>query len=328
MDIHISVIADIKDVFKRVRPDIDIINWSLSDHSWVFNIKKDPVKHVNSESWFNFNMESVKRFQDEYNTYLSIFDGFIVGHPNSFVLLFEKYNKPIYVINTCRYDLPFCWNKDDNMIEELRNCFKRLQEKRLLKVISNNNADNAYFRLANPTIHSQIIPSLGLYTEMKWDPTKKQTKFLLYSGHMPDHELIVKKNELVEKYSWSNLMDFKGIIHIPYEASTMSFAEQYSSGIPLFVPSRQFLRELWKSDQYKLVNYWGLAPLYLSETEDDEFWIEKADYYSIEGIYYFNSFDHLFILLETFTDSLFERRKTFLQSRYNNVINKYTNLLN
>ncbi|MCJ7767674.1 hypothetical protein MUP79_04735, partial [Candidatus Bathyarchaeota archaeon] len=41
--------------------------------------------------------------------------------------------------------------------------------------------------------------------------------------------------------SW---IDDKGIIHMPYECSTMSIFEQYSANVPLFFPSKSFLKEL------------------------------------------------------------------------------------
>lgn len=327
IDLHISVIADIKDIFKRIRSDIEIVDWSLSGHSWVFNKLPSFVKVIDQTSWLNLNLTNINEFQNTYDKFLSEFDGFIACHPNSFSMLFEKYNKPIIVINSCRYDLPFCWNKNIEMVEELHNSFKRLQDKKLLHYISNNHADNAYFKLGNPEIYTHIIPSLCLYTNMKWNPSVNHEHFLLYSGNIPYNKYIKHKDQLGNGYSWDSLMNFKGIIHIPYEASTMSIFEQVSSGIPLFFPTKDFLYKLWNSGENCGVNYWVNPPAYLDSTKYILFWIEKADYYNIEGAYYFNSFEELFNMLESFNDIYYEKRIEFVKTRYNKVLDDYRTIL-
>ena len=329
IDLHISVIADIINVFKLVDETIQVEDWSLSGHTWVLNKNKKQLDILNPDTWKNIDMNLINSFQTKYYDILNTFDGFICCHPNSFVLLFEKYNKPIYVINTCRYDMPFCWNNNYKMIRELHNCFKRLQNKNLLKVISNNKADNAYFKLGNLTIDTCIIPSLCLYTNMKWNPINTTDKFLLSSGHLPDNKNIISRSQL-GRYKWDTLMKFKGIIHFPYEASTMSIFEQISSEIPLFFPSKPFLKYLWENKIiHNQMNYWSncIIPPYLESTKNIEFWIERADYYELEGYYYFNSIDHLFHMLTNFKDELYEIRTEFIKKRKFNTINAYKNIL-
>ena len=328
IDLHISVIADIKDIFSRVRPDIEIVDWSLSGHAWVFNKEPIAIDIINQASWVSLDLNMIRDFQNIYNTFLSQFDGFIACHPNSFCLLYEKYNKPIYIINSCRYDMPFCWNKDKGMIRELNMCLKRLQDTNRLHFISNNFADNEYFKLANLNINTQIIPSLCLYTHVKWIPSSIPQYFLLYSGVIPEHYNVINKTQLGKGYSWETLMKFKGIIHIPYEASTMSIFEQISCGIPLFFPTKNFLYKLWSSgEQHCGVNYWVNPPEYLHITNDYKFWIERADYYSIEGAYYFNSFEELFNMIDSFEDIHYQKRFDFIEKRKNKVLKTYKNLL-
>lgn len=322
IDLHISVIADIKDIFKRVLPDTEIIDWSLSGHTWVFGKHPDQVEIINQVTWKHLTLEMIEEFHAKYDRFLSQFDGFIACHPNCFTLLYEKYNKPILVVNSCRYDIPFCWTKDTRMVNELNACLNRLQEKKLLTFVSNNMADNHYFRLSNKNIETQIIPSLCLYTNMNWKQTN-QTQFLLYSGELPDHPLIAKRSSLPPGYSWQELMKFKGIIHIPYEASTMSLFEQISSGIPLLFPTGRFLKELWSKGQHKGMNYWGKAPSHLEITERDDFWIKRADYYRIEGAYYFDSLDELYNIITTFKDHKLEERTAFIEERKQSVLDTY-----
>ncbi len=334
IDLHISVIADVINILKTVNDNIEVEDVSLSDHNWVFN-KQQKYIHGLNDNWKNLNLDIIKNLHSMYDVYFSKYDGFICCHPVSFILLFEKYNKPIYVFNTCRYDQPFCWTNNYFMINELHNCFIRLQNKNLLTFISNNKADDAYFKLANTHIKTQIIPSLCLYTNMKWNPNKNINKFLLYSGKLP--EILQNKNLIINReqlgrFKWDTLMEFNGIIHFPYEASTMSIFEHTSSEIPLFFPTKRFLSYLWKNNIIKQqVNYWkhyqhSNIPKYLEHIQDLDFWIEKADYYDLEGYYYFDSFEELINMLENFKDDLYEVRKAFIEKRKHVVYDNYKKL--
>jgi hypothetical protein len=47
---------------------------------------------------------------------LKKYDGFIVTHSPVFVRFFESLGKPVILINSCRYDTPFCWNGDNKVV--------------------------------------------------------------------------------------------------------------------------------------------------------------------------------------------------------------------
>jgi len=295
MDLHISVLADFKNLF----PEFDITNWNLSGHSWVFNKIRDNPKYINSSSWINLNEEMILNFQTEYDDLLKTFDGFICGHPNGFIPIYEKYNKPIIMINTCRYDLPFCCSKNYKMLKSYNECLKRLQEKKLLIAISNNKADKYYTQFGS-SIETYHIPSLCAYTGIKYNPTK--TTFLCYSGDFPTHNLITNKSELGNKFKWDEISKFKGVIHLPYEISTMSMFEHYSGGMPLFFPTKKYMMD--KVDIQSISAYWkSELPKELSVFSDKNVWIELADFYQVfksPNVYYYNSFEHLIELLINF----------------------------
>lgn len=322
MDLHISVIADIKDVLKRLYGEkVSVMDACLSGHAWVMGRKQSSIDIINQHTWYGLNSTLIREFQDRYDTFLSSFDGFICAHPNSFILLFEKYNKPIFLVNSCRYDIPFSMSGNKAMLPELNASFQSCQEKGILFMISNNRADNAYFLAENPGIRAPILPSLCLYTEMHWEPTAiSRRKFLVYTGPAIAHPLLDHKGQL-GRFQWSTLMEYRGIVHIPYEVSTMSIFEHISSGIPLFFPTKEFLKDLWISNRTNFQsNYWRkfgrvAPPIRLSHTESLDFWIDRGDMYHLEGVYYFSSFDDLFRQLETFTDPLFEVRKRFIEGR-------------
>lgn len=101
----------------------------------------------------------------------------------------------------------------------------------------------------------------------------------------------------------------------------MSTFEHISSGIPLFFPTKEFLKTLWTTKQmYFQSNYWRTfsktdPPVGLAHTEEMDYWIDRGDMYYLEGAYYFSSFEDLFCQLETFTDPLYEVRKRFITTR-------------
>jgi hypothetical protein len=109
----------------------------------------------------------------------------------------------------------------------------------------------------------------------------------------------------------------------------MSIFEHISSEIPLFFPTKRFLKYLWEHDLIgQQVNYWKhfencQIPKYLESIQDFDFWIDKADYYDLEGYYYFDSFEELINLLTNFKDNLYEVRKAFIQKRKLKVYEDY-----
>jgi hypothetical protein len=294
MDLHISVIEDFKNLF----PEYEITHWCLSYHAWVFNQQTIFPEFINPKTWEQIDEELIEKFQTKYHEFLTSFDGFICGHPNVFAMVFEKYNKPIILINSCRYDIPFCWSKKIDILTKYHECLHRLNDKKLLIAVSNNKADQIYTKLGCG-IDTQHIPSLCDYTGMKYNPLRNT--FLCYSGNV-DHLLITKKSELGKNYKWEELCKFKGIIHFPYEVSTMSMFEQFSAGIPLFFPSKTYMLENVYTQSVNA--YWGNElPENLRNFSDKSIWIENADFYQVfksPNVYIFDSIPHLISILETF----------------------------
>lgn len=294
MDVHISIIAD----FKRIFPEIEIIDWCLSGHAWVFNRQQDVPKHVNAQTWRQFDSKMVDEFRREYDSFLRSFDFFIVGYASCFAMIYEPYNKPIVMLNNVRCDIPFCWSNDLNMLNMFKESIQRINKKGLLTIVSNSKADQIYTSLSLG-IRSVIIPSLCLYANIRYNPIR--TTFLCYNNSVPNHPLVTQRSEL-GKFDWSMLGEFKGVIHFPYEPNTMSIFEQFTGGLPLFFPSKSF----WKSNPniQSISAYWGnRLPRELKNMETIDAWIETSDVYTTfasPNTYYFDSIPHLFTLLESF----------------------------
>lgn len=296
MDLHISVIAD----FKSANPDIEVVDWCLSAHAWVMKRQQDYPKVINPRTWMNLNEQMITEFQKEYDTFLSSFDGFIVGFCSAFAMIYEKYNKPIIMMNAVRYDIPFCKTRDMDMLMKWKECLDRLNRHSLLTIVSNNKADQLYMKLGCG-LESIYIPSLCLYTNTRYNPTKPT--FLCYNGQFPDHPLLTQKKDLPHPHQWSDITSFRGVVNFPYEVSIMSCFEHFTAGCPLFFPSKTY----WKSNPniQSLSAYWGSQlPVEFHSLSRPQDWIELADMYDIfqsPNTYYFDSNEHLFELLENFT---------------------------
>jgi hypothetical protein len=293
MDLHISVIAD----FKATHPDIEVIDWCLSGHAWVMKRQQDTPLFINPQTWMNINEDMIQKFQATYGSFLSTFDGFITGHVPAFAMIYEKYNKPIIMINSCRYDLPFCFTKNAVMRNKFHECITRIRDR--LVIVSNNKGDQMYTH-AGLGIFPRYIPSLCLYTRASYAPTKPT--FLCYSGSTPVHPLITQKVQLPTPYEWTDIASYRGVIHFPYEISTMSMFEHFTAGCPMFFPSMTYLKA--NPALQTMGAYWGNnPPTELSKLTDLNLWIDNADMYSVfksSNTYYFDSIEHLYSILESF----------------------------
>lgn len=295
MDLHISVIAD----FKSACPDVEVVDWCLSGHAWVMNRQQDYPEHINPSTWKDLTPERIAKFQTHYDSFLKTFDGFIVGFASAFAMVFEKYNKPILMLNAVRYDIPYCFTKNRTMEIKWNECLDRLSRHGLLTVVSNNLADQRYLWLGSG-MKSHYIPGLCLYTNTTYTPTK--STFLVTNGSFNSHPLLTFKKDLPHPHAWSDITSFRGIVCHPYEVSVMSLFEQFTAGCPMFFPSKSY----WKANPgiQSLSAYWGddLSPKY-QDLKTPEGWIELSDVYGVfqsPNTYYFDSEEHLIDLLETF----------------------------
>lgn len=296
MDVHISVIED----FKTLTPPwVEVTDWCMSGHHWVLGKTKAVPKHINADTWKQLTPEMIAAFQQEYDLFLRTFDVFVVGYASCFAMIYEKYNKPIIHLNAVRYDVPFCWSKDYEMLRQYKQCLYRLLQQGRLLVVSNNKADQLYFQQATG-LTSAYIPALCLYTGIRYKPTKPT--FLCYHANPPEHPLVARQLPM-GSFKWTDLSEYRGIIHFPYEISTMSMFEHFAGGLPLFFPSKAF----WKAKSDSLtstVSYWGKdLPAELESFRSTDTWIDLADPYvafQSPNTYYYDSWEHLLQLLETF----------------------------
>lgn len=326
LDLHQSVIEDVKNILSTLYGDkIDITNWSISNHNHYFGKPTADVKVITQDTWRSFDMNMIEQFQQEYDSILSNYDAFIVTHTPVFAMLYEKYGKPIIIVNSCRYDQPFCWNNDTSMLKLFNTALKRMNDSGQLIAVSNNLAEQKYLK-DGAGIDSTYIPSLCLYTNAKYDTPGKST-FLLFdkkaSTHFPETNILVNRPE---NYQFSDLVEYKGIVHMPYDISSMSLFEQYFAGIPLFFPEKEFYKRCIREGKAEFIaqyNGWGRT----LTKEELESWLINADYYNFKYIHYYSSFEECVRQLNSFVDTQKEERLAWVEKVKEDSIEKWKSLV-
>lgn len=227
LDCHVSVIADIKNIFENLGHSVD--QWSLSGHRWLFNLPEFKSPIINEYNWKNLNEEMVDKFYFTHESELDKYDAFICAYPPCFLKLFEKFNKPIIIIAATRYDNPFI---DDH--KKLAWLEDSLNNNKNLILIANNQFDKKYCEYFLKK-EWQWVPSLCDYTKFKYNPSKKES--IIFSKFaIKANKNFLHQSEL-GRYTWQDLYSYKKIIHFPYNVSTMSIFEQYQANVPLSFPS-------------------------------------------------------------------------------------------
>lgn len=330
LDLHISVIQDVKHIFNHLfGPAVEITNWSISGHNWVFGAGTPVVEIINQASWHSISPEMIAAFQERYDAFLRGFDAFIVTHTPVFAAIYEKYDKPVLVVNSCRYEQPFCWTGNIGGWEWLNATLRRMAARGQLVAVSNNRADRDYL-LAGTGVESIHIPSLCLYTGATYAP--RRPTFVCHGDRafFPPHPLLEAKP--AAGYTWSELYSYKGIVHIPYEMSTMSLFEQYSAGVPLWLPSRRFYEDSIRAGRMPFGSIYARAgPSQLSgPLNDPSFWLDRADYYDSQNfkhIHYYDSAEDLLRQLEAFEDTGAAERHAWLAARRGAVLGVWSAVL-
>jgi len=72
IDLHISIIADINNIFKLVDENIVIEDWCLSGHTWILNKQQKQLDIINPNTWKGLDMKMINSFQEKYDTILHL----------------------------------------------------------------------------------------------------------------------------------------------------------------------------------------------------------------------------------------------------------------
>jgi len=299
IDLHVSVIKDLQTIFSDLGHQIDSL--SLSSHDWVFgNEKSVKPEIITSENWKTIDRQLADKFYEHYKDKLDEYDGFVVTHTPVFARLYERFDKPIIVVCSTRYEFPYT---DD--LEKWTDLNLYLSSNKNVILVANNKVDQRYTKLL---VNKEVIliESLCSYTNAKYNPTNKES--IIYSkARTPSIAGLVHKTD-IPRISWKELYSYNSIVHMPYNVSTMSIFEQYYANVPLLVPSLEMTKKLLSSKMplFSEVSYrqvLGIPSKSIFDMQEDlnnydmietmMEWIKLSDFYIFPHIIYFESFDDL-----------------------------------
>lgn len=355
-DLHSSPIEDLKHFLSPL--GVEVIHFAMDSRCQRYFQtdcrSSNEIKILNRDNILDMNDDVIQKFYEAYkdDPIMKSVDAFVCFHPPAICELFLPFNRSILVVASTRYagarpeaQRWTLWNQRLSTLAELPRHL----------VAANNKYDVEYMQYYSG-IKAELLPSFCSYTNATYQPSFNA--FLLYAGRYPQTkhaqyfekewtEACALKNcsglnvshvgrAFGASHSFQQLASYKGIIHIPYQVSTMSLFEQYRMGIPLFFPSLDLLSEL--DHTYDFVNERNCkdfrrcyaddviasVPPHPSQAELPDphnksslhavkYWLQFSDFYQWPHITYFDSVSDLIDKLHMTDFSEVSRR----MQRYN-----------
>lgn len=345
IDLHISIIADMRKIFTDLGHEV--YDKSLSDHTWVFNRPKDSVPMLDNGRWKQITPQQYSsEFYEQHKEEMEQYDAFIVTYPPPFSQLYDKFDKPIIINNPIRYEWPYSFRPKD--WQYFNDFLRDGVDSGKIILVANNMYDKIYMEEFIER-DVEFIPSICDYYGQYYNPTEDLFMYY-YKGDLSDikHPKIKSKSSLYSSHKHADLVKYKGIVHIPYQISYMSIFEQYTANIPLFVPTRKFLMELYRKGYNVLqemtwnkcmsqpakssIPYKGkFDPNDYNDLYSVYHWIQYSDFYDEEWmphIQQFESFSHLEKLVDTIDlNEISNNMKEFNKVRQSEIYDMWDNLI-
>jgi hypothetical protein len=364
IDHHHAVLWDIKQTLRPLGVTLDFV-WLCDGRPAVNEAipKNDPPFFSSLDIYqppAEWKVDSAFESKLETN-----YDAIITSHSLVTASRFRDVNLPQFHINSTRFGNS--WISDPPKHKHLVELLQELLRKKKLQVIHNNLGDSLYFHQYFTVDSSQecILPSLCQNIMRQRLKTVNPMKFLIWDTRQVllqkdtspfmkalwalcqqkqadsfDSQAILlaqAKSYLPEGY----LDKYTAVIHIPYNISTMSIFQQVSANIPVWVPSKRLLKELWTDPKECNELSWTVftpgsehQASFLDQARNPEtvqLWIDNADFYDNRISDCIFTFDSISELLEkVFTvnyQEAIEKNTTSFLRRLENTIATWETLL-
>jgi hypothetical protein len=300
LDVHIAVIRDL--AREIVAQGADLTQWSISGHNALTHRAfrfPDPVGVVNARTWAELDDRAIDRFQDRYWRFLNQFDGFVATHTPAFAQLFSNTGKPVLVVASTRYEVPYTERPSDWLA--LNQFLRSGMLDGSLTVVANNRADADYFeRFVGVSV--DVVPSVCDYQAPSPPRGNGKSVILGRSGPALDAILAAGGDRWTtasraygKPYSWEDLAASSEVLAIPYNVSTMTLFELATAGTPVAVPGPRLIKELASIDgqvlsELSFFQVKGLSPKTLESGDPNNFesplflnwWLDRSDFYNDE----------------------------------------------
>jgi hypothetical protein len=295
LDLHIGVIADLEK--ELVRTGTELTRWSISAHNHLIPGRlpvSDPVKIVNQKTWVNLNSKMIDQFQDRYGKFLKGYDGFVCTYSPTFAELYSNLDKPILVVAATRYEAPYSdrlddWKRFDNYL------INGVNSERIM-LCANNKGDADYLNYFTG-LNTRIVPSLCERYERRIgssEPCVIISRDIRLTEEVENQtqRVFSRLSILGEPFDFNRLVNSKEVLIFPQNISTMTLFELATAGVPVAIPSRNWLKKLI-SDGYHILDELTfhqiqkipLAHSDLSSPADYQsnkyldWWLDRADFY-------------------------------------------------
>lgn len=335
IDQHVSVIEDVKTQFRIFGHSVD--SHLMSGHFWALDQVRASagtgpgadgkvgygslnLTTCNRDDFFDDapGFAKAAAWREENKTALSSYDGYIATYPPQFALLYEGLPGHTILDIPVRYEGP-CFASEPASWQEFNLRLAQMSDNGKLSVVANSRYDAVYFEHFSG-LPATYISSLCDYIDRfapKW--CDRGGKTLLAFGEHAGCRAAAKelpnvvhvRDALAGNYTHEEIVRSPGIVWIPYNVSIMSFFEHYWLGIPMFVPTTNFLTLLYRDKLALSQMTWHKSMIAGSDIEafphDDSkrdphtfagmlLWMRLYDFYNekeFPHIVYFDSWDDL-----------------------------------
>jgi hypothetical protein len=322
LDMHISIIHDVKTILGNLGHNVDSDN--LSYHASINGEKTTANKVINRKNFDRIDDKVCEKFYKKYRKKLAHYDAFIHSYPPVFALLFERFEKPIITIACTRFDYPVAPFRFDWYVNKLQS----MQKSGQLIPIANNLLDKKICE-QHLSFEWKHISSLCSYMTTRYQP--KKNSFALWTrSELTPANLSASLDPdftITQGYNRDSISNFKGVVHLPYNLSIMSAFEQYYQNIPLFFPSEQLQKELYvgREDMLGEILFSNSSVIFESE------WVGLADWYdqsNMSDITYFDSLDSIDEKINSVDlDEISSKMRKQNHKREQKIVNEWENLV-
>lgn len=293
---HKGCASEIEYIFTQLGHTVENMNFKFNNQDDDYNIT-----HDKAEICWN-------TFKDYFNT----FDAVITSDtcPNSRTFLQHNWSKPliIWVCNRFDYAIP-----PENVDPEFYALLRDIPNRKNVRMIGNTAIENLWAsQIKNVNFGDYVIKPLGKNTishNMTKTHDDENTKIFYVP---PYHNETIYMN-LSDKLSQigiqskcerfpnhiSDLLEYTGVICIPYAFSTIAFFERMQLGIITFIPSIDFLLQLAKTPSNG--PFWFQPPFFIGNPKVKEI-LKLAEWYNDaynDTLVYFDSWDDLVVKINT-----------------------------
>lgn len=276
-----------------------ILNFNLSFMEYDDGVTKDGAK-------YNVTRESATRSWNKYKDFYNSFDCIITSDtaPISRVFLQNNWTKKLIIWICNRFD--YAHHPDARYVgfpdNEYFQLINDVKNRKNVHIIGYTPFENYYTNhIRNLSIGDAFIKPIGklgeVYKNFKSTEIQDKEKTFFIGPYHNDNIMMNLKQKVeslnIKVYNGKydgprDLAEFAGVIHIPYAWSNLALFEAIQFGIPYFIPSLSFFRELIHSKNNIGNFFW--SPPYIDSL------VEISEWYCPENkdiFIFFNSWDDL-----------------------------------